>query len=176
MSDATQHLYPSAYAAKDPDRVAFTMCNTSEVVTYGALEARSNQGAQLFRSLGLAPGDHVAIAANNDRQYLEFCFAADRSGLYYTTINTRLTAADIGHIVGDCGARLILVGADVLDQLPGLDGQLAGVPYRYIIGGRADGFSVWDETIADYTVIPIDDEHQGLDMLYSSGTTGRPKG
>jgi len=101
-------LHPSIHAKTHPDRVAYCLSPSGETVTYGQLEARSNQGAQLFRSLGLKAGDHIAIFMDNNARFFEICWAAQRAGLYYTAISSRLTAAEADYIVGDCAARVFI--------------------------------------------------------------------
>lgn len=170
-------LYPDTWAAEDPERLAFEMCATGERVTYGQLNARSNQGAQVIRALGLRAGDHVAILMENSRHFLELVFAADRAGLYYTTIHSRLTTREIAFIIEDCGATLLIASPKMLRKHPDL-AMLTDhlVPHRYTTGTAQAGFASWEEACAAMPATPIADEHQGLDMLYSSGTTGRPKG
>ncbi|MFQ5416472.1 MAG: AMP-binding protein, partial [Myxococcota bacterium] len=84
-------MYPAVHAAANPDKVAYTMAASGEIVRYGQLDSRSNQGAQLFRSLGLEVGDGIAIFMENNARFFEICWAAQRSGLVYTTISSRLT-------------------------------------------------------------------------------------
>src|SRR5262245_27173241 len=116
-------MHPSHHAKSDPDRIAYLMAATGDTVTYVQLEARSNQTAQLLRSIGLAPGDVIAILMENHPRYFEIAWAAQRAGLYYTCISTKLTAAEVEYIVKDCGARALFashgVGA-IIDELPPL--------------------------------------------------------
>lgn len=173
---ATSHPYQPRTFAGDPERLAFRMCGTGESVAFAELEARANQGAHLLRQLGVRAGDHIAILMENRREFLEICFAADRAGVYYTTISTHLTRDEIGYILEDCGAKLLVSSDRFLD----LATELAGAPARrwttLIVGNISPEFDSWSETVADQAESPIEDEAQGLDMLYSSGTTGRPKG
>ena len=94
-------MHPGAHAATSPDKPAVVMAGSGEVVTYGQLEARSNQVAHLFRSLGLRTGDAVALCMENNARYHEVCWGAQRSGLYYTAISTRLTAGEAEYILDD---------------------------------------------------------------------------
>jgi fatty-acyl-CoA synthase len=169
-------LFPIDAQAGDADRVALHMCETAETVTFGQLESRANQAAQVLRACGAARGSHIALLMKNHRRLLEACFGADRAGVYYTTISTRLMADEIAYIVRDCGAQVLLVSAD-LDGLaqqlrpllpPGVRCFMAGTP--------APGFESWDAAVDGAAQTSIADMAQGLDMLYSSGTTGRPKG
>jgi long-chain acyl-CoA synthetase len=101
-------MHPSLHARTTPDKPAFIMAGSGETVTYRRLDEQSNRIAQLFRSLGLVAGDHVAIFMENNVRFFEFCWGAQRSGLIYTAISSRLTAAEVDYIVGDCGARLFV--------------------------------------------------------------------
>ena len=168
-------LLPLAPAPKDPDRIAYRIAETGDVVTFGQLEARSNQVAHLFRSCGLKRGDHIVLLAENCRQYFEICFAADRVGLYYTAISTHATADDAAFIVENCGAKLWILSeakAEIAQHLC----DVSPIEHRYIIGAPISGCKNWDDAAAKQPDTRIADEAQGLDMLYSSGTTGRPKG
>ncbi|MEM6680183.1 MAG: AMP-binding protein [Pseudomonadota bacterium] len=167
---------PRLHAAERPDAVAFTMSATGESVTFAVLEARANQGAQLLRQAGIGPGEHIAILMENRREFLEICFAADRAGIYYTTISTHLAAPEIAYILADCGARLLIVSERFSDQVAAIAGGLDGACALYALGGAIPGCLLWEEAVGRCPATPISDEAQGLDMLYSSGTTGRPKG
>jgi long-chain acyl-CoA synthetase len=168
--------HPSHHARTNPDKVAYRMARSGQAITYGELEARSNQGAQLFRSLGLAPGDHIALVMENRLEFMEICWAAQRSGLYYTAISCYLTADEIAYIVGDCGARVVIASPKYGDALAGLVGAGAGAPRFYMVDEPRPGFESWRDAIAAQPTTAITDEVAGQDMLYSSGTTGRPKG
>lgn len=166
------------------------MCATGETVTFGELEARANQGAHLFKEHGLTKGDHVAILMENRREFLEICFAADRSGLYYTSISTHLTFEEIAYILKDCGARVLIGSEKYLNWINELlqtndaqyDCYLVGVTESELQAALENSDSrckaplSWETTVSALPNTPIKDEEQGLDMLYSSGTTGRPKG
>ena len=101
-------MHPAVVVEKTPDKPAIVMAATGETLTYRQLEDRSNQGAQLFRSLGLKPGDGVALFMENNIRFLEICWAAQRAGLYYTCISSRLTAGEVEYIVRDCGAKVFI--------------------------------------------------------------------
>jgi long-chain acyl-CoA synthetase len=97
-------MHPGIHAKSNSDKPAYVMAASGEVVTYGQLDAGSNRGAQLFRSLGLGVGDPIAIFMENHPRFLEICWAAQRAGLIYTAISSRLTAPETAYIVEDCGA------------------------------------------------------------------------
>ena len=168
-------MHPHIHAAKTPDKPACIMGQSGEVVTYGQLEDRSNQIAQLYRSIGLKPGDTVAVFMDNNARYFEVMWAGQRTGLYTTAISSRLTAPEVDYILKDCNAKAFIasaslkdVAAEALKRNPKLS--------AYSVGGQIEGFA---DLVAARDAMPaarIADEMAGTDMLYSSGTTGRPKG
>src|ERR1700744_6316066 len=101
-------MHPSTHARTTPDKAALIVASTGETLTYRQLDEGSNQGAQLFRKLGLKPGDAIALFMENNALFLEICWAAQRSGLYYTCISSRLTAGEIEYIAKDCGAKVFI--------------------------------------------------------------------
>ena len=88
-------MYPAVHAEKTPDKPAYIMASSGKVVTYRELDERSNQAAQLFYSLGLRHGDHIAFCMENNEEYFPLAWAAQRSGLYFTAISSRLTAPEV---------------------------------------------------------------------------------
>jgi fatty-acyl-CoA synthase len=167
---------PREHAKRQPDKVAFEMAASGEAVTFARLETRANQGARLLREAGLRDGQHIAILMENRREFLEVCFAADRIGIYYTTISTHLTADEIAYIIADCDARLLVVSDRFVEILEHLRPRLPETCGLIMVGRAQDGLADWAAEAAAYPTTPLEDERQGLDMLYSSGTTGRPKG
>jgi acyl-CoA synthetase (AMP-forming)/AMP-acid ligase II len=168
-------MHPSVHAKTQPDKPAFIMAGSGETVTYRELDERSNRGAQLFRRLGLKVGDGVAIFMENNVHYLPLCWAAQRSGLFYTCISSRLTAGEVEYIVKDCGAKVFItskpigpVAAELADRLPGVK--------KFMLGGTIPGYDSGEEAVRTMPATPVADETPGADLLYSSGTTGRPKG
>ncbi|MBO6541556.1 MAG: acyl-CoA synthetase [Alphaproteobacteria bacterium] len=171
-------FHPCHHAAKTPDKPAYIMSATGEVVTYKQLEDRSNQAAQLFRAEGLQVGDAIAIFMENNARFLELCWAAQRAGLYFTAISSRLTAPEIDYIVEDCGAKLFFTSEELAPTAKELvaRGLLKNVKTRFMINGKEDGYESYEERRNMMPATRIADETAGTDMLYSSGTTGRPKG
>ncbi|AQS49721.1 acyl-CoA synthetase [Thioclava nitratireducens] len=168
-------FHPRFFAEREPERLAYVMCDTGEAVTFAQLEARANQGANLFRERGLKTGDHIVIVMENRREFMELCFAADRAGLYYTTASTHLTVDEITYIITDCGAKLVVTSEKFPELVERLESALSSDIELYSVGAQKDALD-WQEAVARQPVTPVSDECQGLDMLYSSGTTGRPKG
>lgn len=169
-------MHPAHHAKTQPDRAAYVMGSTGETVTYRQLDERSNQGARLFRSLGLKVGDVIAIFMDNNPRYFEIAWAAQRAGLYYTCISSKLTAGEVDYIVGDCGAQVLIASAGVgpvVDELPNV---LPKSVKLYMVGEARAPYESFEAARAAMPTTPIADETAGSDMLYSSGTTGRPKG
>ena len=169
-------MHPYHHARTHPDKPAYIMAGSGETVTYCQLDEQSNRIAQLFRSLGLQAGDHVAIFLENNPRFFEICWGAQRSGLVYTAISSRLTAAEVDYIVTDCGARLFVTSKALADKAAELVPLMKGASHRFMIGGTMPGYDSWEDAVARFPATPIADETAGHDMLYSSGTTGRPKG
>jgi long-chain acyl-CoA synthetase len=168
-------LHPHHHARANPDKVAYRMAGSDHAITYRDLDERSNRGAQLFRSLGLKAGDHIAILMENRLEFLEVCWAAQRSGLYYTAISRYLTRDEIAYILKDCGARLLVTSLKCAEVVAHLVDQ-PGAPAFYMVDPPVAGFKSWGAALAAMPATPVADEIAGHDMLYSSGTTGRPKG
>jgi long-chain acyl-CoA synthetase len=169
-------VHPGIIAAANPDKVAYTMADTGQTVTYAELEETSNQGAQLFRSLGLERGDHIAILLENHPRFFQICWAAQRSGIYYTAISWRLQTAEVEYIVNNCGARVFITSAARKEVVEPIIDKMPNVTNRFALGGEISGFDDWESALASMPGEPIADESEGLAMLYSSGTTGYPKG
>jgi len=168
--------HPSVHARTQPNKIAYQMAGSGKAITYRELDELSNQGAHLFRSLGLKAGDHIAFLMENRLAFMEICWAAQRSGLYYTAISRYLTQDEIAYIVKDCGARLVITSPKCADQVKGLVTGAPDAPLFYMLDEPLPGFRSWDKEAIAQPTTPIADEVAGYDMLYSSGTTGRPKG
>ena len=163
------------FAERTPDKAALVMAGSGEVVTYAELEAGSNRFAQLLRALGIRAGEHIAFFVENHPRFFELCWGAKRAGLYYTAISSYLTAEEVAYIVNDSGARLFVsteYKRDVAVVVPPLCPKLE---HCLLIGGETEGFDSYSDAVAAQPESRIADEVEGTDMLYSSGTTGRPK-
>lgn len=175
-------MHPGIHAQQQPDKPAYIMADSGEMVTYKTLNDNSNRGAQLLRALGLKPGDGIAILMENHPRFLQICWAAQRAGLYYTAISHRLTAAEAAYIVNDCGAKIFISSAaqqhnalEIARQTPNVSHYFM-VDKDFMVDDNPAPFQSWESATAEYPATPIADESEGADMLYSSGTTGRPKG
>ena len=154
------------------------MASSGEITTFAQLEERSARFAGALRRRGLVTGDHIAILMENNRAYLEIAWAAQRSGLYYTAVNSHLRRAEVQYILDDCGAKALIASPAMADVAAQLD--LGQIPVRISVGElpASDGleFETYDEVLRTAPSNTAEDELEGREMLYSSGTTGRPKG
>jgi long-chain acyl-CoA synthetase len=168
-------MHPRQHAIADPQRPALIFPASGETLTYGALESAANRGAHLLRDLGLERGDVVALLFDNEATIFAVALAAQRIGLYQTSISTKLSAADVAYILRDSGAR-VLVASDRLADLALR--ALAEAPdvTGFAVGAAQGTLLSWRDAVRDRPDYPVADESAGTDMLYSSGTTGRPKG
>ncbi len=169
-------MHPSSHARSAPDRPAYIMVDSGEVVTYRQLDQRSNQAAQLFRHHGLVRGDKILIFLENHARFLELCWAAQRSGLYFTPVSARLTATEIDYIVADLKPKLFFTSTALVETARAVTALRAGICKNFLVDGGADGFVSYETARDGFPTAPIADESCGIDLLYSSGTTGRPKG
>ncbi|MEO6988844.1 MAG: AMP-binding protein [Aquihabitans sp.] len=169
-------MFPGIHAETAPDRLAVVMTNSGETLTYAELDERANRLANLFRSLGLEPGDHVALCVENQARFFEVAWGAHYAGLVYTFTSTRLTGEELAYIVDDCGARVYIGSAVTREQSEAIIDATPNVEARFLIGGAAEGHQSYEEAVAAQSPEPLEERIAGIDMLYSSGTTGKPKG
>ncbi len=166
-------MHPSIHAAAHPEKPAIIMAASGEVVSYAALDARSNQIAQLLRARGIGIGDTVALMMENHPWFFCLTCGFQRAGVHFVCISSRLTAPEAAYILEDSAARLLFGTAylsPVLDELERL------APHVPQLRFDSPGASSAEAALAALPAAPISDERAGADMLYSSGTTGRPKG
>jgi long-chain acyl-CoA synthetase len=170
-------MYPGKHAIESAAKPAFIMAESGESVTYGELEARANRLAHLLRAHGLKRLDHYAIFMENNSRYLEACGAGERAGLYYTCINSYLTAEELAYIVNNCEAKALITSRAKLAVAQAALKDCPGVTLKLVVDdATGDGFINLAEAAAAHPATRLADESLGTPMLYSSGTTGRPKG
>jgi long-chain acyl-CoA synthetase len=171
-------MYPALRARTHPDQPAVIMAGSGETITYGELEARSNRLAHLLRAAGLKRLDHYAIFMENHPRYIECCAAGERSGLYYTAINSFLTAGELAYIVNNSLSRVLITSEAKREIALAALRDCPKVELCLVVDGPGAGERVrnFGDATAEFATTPIADESLGAAMLYSSGTTGRPKG
>ena len=167
-------MHPATHASKKPGYPAILVAGSDVVWSYGDLDHASNRVAHFFRGCGLRVGATVALCLDNRPEYLAIAWGAQRAGLALVAVSTRLTPAEIAYIVEDSASEMVIAGAGIgpaFAQLP----DVLRVPV-FSVGEPAAGMDPLDDRLAEQPDTPIADERAGTDMLYSSGTTGRPKG
>ena len=169
-------MYPGKWANEFPDKPAVINSATDEAFTYRELNERSNQMAQLMYDTGLRRGDHCAIFMENDIRYFEVVWAAFRSGLYITTVNQYLTSEEAAYIIDNSESEVVVTSARLLEVAVTLPEQCPRVKRWLMPGGDPGVFEDYEAAIANYPAESLAEEPAGAVMLYSSGTTGRPKG
>lgn len=163
------------YAEKFPDKPALIFEPGGGIVTYATLEENSARLARLLHENGLRRGDHIALLMENHPRFLEIVFAALRSGLYVTAVNRYLTGPEAAYILDDCGAQALITSANYLTLAAEAVRASARCQIRLVVGTEGKGFANYEQAISRYSSEPLPSQ-AGDTMLYSSGTTGRPKG
>ena len=169
-------MYPGKWARTQPDRAAAIHSGTGEQLTFRELDDRSNQLANAFQGLGLRRGDHVAIMSKNDLIFYEIAWAALRSGLYLTTINRYLSAEEAAYIINDSQSQLLIANAELGEVAQDLPALAQECQHWFAYGGTLPGYDSYLTLRDTQSRDPLPEEPLGSFMLYSSGTTGKPKG
>lgn len=171
-------MYAGKYSISQPNQACVVMASNGAVVTYDEFEGRSNQLAHLLADHGLKPLDHYAIFMENNACYLETCAAGERAGLYYTCINSYLSADEMAFILNDSESKVLITSVDRIEVAREAIKQCRDVLLYLVVGGGDvdEPFIDYEAAILKYPTTPIRHERLGTAMLYSSGTTGRPKG
>lgn len=170
-------MHPRIHAGTNPDRPAIIDTQSGAVMSFGELERAANRGAHALRALGVGPRGVVALACENRFAFMVAYWAAQRAGIILVTVSTRLTAAEMSYILADSGTELLLISTTLPAAQSGLADLRAGLPRLSVVSiGPAAGVRDWETLLADQPDTPIADESAGCRMVYSSGTTGRPKG
>jgi long-chain acyl-CoA synthetase len=168
-------MYPGTYAASAPNRPAVVMAGTGKALTYRALDDNSARLASALHELGVRRGDVIALISDNSAEAFEVYWAAMRSGLYVTFVNWHLAPEEAAYILRDSAARVVLASAGVRKVAEPVVSLVSEVEHWYAFGGEVAGYRSYSELLA--TAGPrLTDQPRGSEMLYSSGTTGRPKG
>ncbi|MDX6233748.1 MAG: long-chain acyl-CoA synthetase [Nocardioidaceae bacterium] len=168
-------MYPGIHAESTPDKPAIVMAGSGRTLTYRQLEDSSASLASALHGLGLRKGDVVAVLADNAPEVFEVLWATLRSGLYITPVNRNLAPDEVAYIVNDSDAKVLIVSAGLEELALKVRGQVPGVQHAYAFGGAVEGYESYEQLLARAGE-RLADQPRGSDMMYSSGTTGRPKG
>jgi acyl-coenzyme A synthetase/AMP-(fatty) acid ligase len=169
-------MYLGTSADKHPDKPALIFADRELAVTYRELDERASRLAHAFRAWGLKPGDGIAVVLTNEEHFFDFYWAAMRSGLYFTPVNWHLSTEEMEYVIEDCDAGVLVANARFADQLVPAITRLTKIEQRISVGGRMNGFTQYEHAVHGFPTTRPEDEREGAAMLYSSGTTGRPKG
>ena len=171
-------MYTGKHAHLRPLQPAFIMANSGESVSYAELEARTNRLSHLFRNRGMKRLDHYAIFMENNSRYLEACGAGEKAGLYFTCVNSYLTPPELAYILNNSQSRILITSVAKLDIAREALMQSPNVELCIVADGESESDRIvgLKEATAGLPKTPIADQSIGTAMLYSSGTTGRPKG
>ncbi|MBL4719379.1 MAG: acyl-CoA synthetase [Erythrobacter sp.] len=166
-------MHPITHAQTRPDHPAMIMAGSGQTVTFAEMDAYANRFAQLLRARGLKRGDHFAVLMENNVHYLQVVWGSQRAGTMMVPISTRLTAPEICYILKDAGAKFLLTSTRYAEAIEGIRDECADLPLLIVDG---EGEEDYEAALAAQPAEPIADQAPGQYMLYSSGTTGRPKG
>ncbi|NDI18296.1 MAG: acyl-CoA synthetase [Actinobacteria bacterium] len=169
-------MFPGHVALTHPDKPAVIMARSGKTITYAQLDRSANKISQLLYSAGLRPGDNVAICLENHEKFFDVVWGCHYAGLIYTACSSRLTADELTYIVNDCGAKALITSAYLAPQVSAVADKIPRVTLRLMIDGTIEGFERLEDAVVRASSEPLRDRVDGSDMLYSSGTTGRPKG
>ncbi len=170
-------MFPGAHLDTHGDKPALIMANSGFTQTFRELDAAANRLSHLLRSAGLQAGDHIAICMENHDRYMEVIWGCHYAGLIYTAASSRLTSPELEYIINDCGARAYITSKYKAEQASEIVSNTAGVELRLMLDGTVDGYESYEAAVDAHSAEPLDEQRvAGMDMLYSSGTTGMPKG
>jgi len=171
-------MYPGTMVKSRPQQPAFIMAQSGESVTYAELEKRTNRLAHFLRANGLRRLDHFAIFMENNARYVECCGAGERTGLYFTCVNSYLTPEELAYILDNSQSKILITSAAKREVAVEAMAQCPRIACCVVVDGPGDGGKLvnLDAAVGGFPDTPIADEFLGTAMLYSSGTTGRPKG
>lgn len=175
MNKAQGQLFPGVHALRNPEKLAVIMADTDVTLSYGQLDAFANRLGRLYQWLGLKTGDHVAYCLENRVECPAVQWGAHYAGLYYTFLSTRLTVGEAAYILEDCEAQVVIVSAATAPMMLEAVERLPCPPRVYSID-PIPGIELLETAASAFDPSPILGTQEGSEMLYSSGTTGRPKG
>src|SRR4051812_16171049 len=174
LEAAATGMLPSYWAARQGERTAIFSPHGDR--TFGDLNANANRLARALRARGVEVDEGIALMCANRPQFAETLAAADRTGLRLTTVNWHLTGPEVGYIVDDCDATAFVADVRFADAAREAAALAPKLRARIAVGGDIEGFERWDDVLSPEPADDIEGPTAGMTMLYTSGTTGRPKG
>jgi long-chain acyl-CoA synthetase len=170
-------VYPGAFVDSQPDKPALVMAGSGFTQTFAELDAAANRVSRVLRAAGVAPGDHVAICMENHDRYFEVVWGCHYAGAVYTACSSRLTSNELRYVIDDCAAKVFITSKYKAEQAADIVADTSNVILRLMLDGTIAGHDSYEDAVAAQSAEPLDEQRiAGTDMLYSSGTTGRPKG
>src|SRR5438105_951426 len=166
----------SVHAARTPEKPAMVEGESGRAVSYAELEARSARLAGRLRGWGCRPGDHIAYLLENRVECAEVTWAPQRAGLHYTPLNIQLQVGELAWIVNDCGARVVITSMAQAANASAMRAQCPDVEHWVMFDDAVEAFEPYEAALEGVDRISLAEEADGSPMIYSSGTTGRPKG
>jgi fatty-acyl-CoA synthase len=176
MSEPLEYGHLRAIAGHSGSRPAIITAADGTIVTFGDLDRRSTQLARVLDESGLGVGGHLALVMANDARFLEACWGALRSGRYCTPINPGSTVSELDYLVRDSSADLIIATADAAQRAREVAATVGEVRRVIAVDGESAGVENYEAVLDAISAEPLAEETEGAMLLYSSGTTGRPKG
>ncbi len=168
--------YLGDFAALTPDKPAVIQGTTGISLSYRELDERSNRLAQYLHAQGLRRGDHIAMLLENNIRCFEIAWACYRSGLVFTAVNRFMTPDEAAYVIDDCDAQALISSQRMVETAAKLTTRVPGCRLRLFMDGQLAGWDSYEEALAGASPEPLAEQWLGNTMLYSSGTTGRPKG
>ena len=164
-------LHPDKPACRFPD---LDVPDFGMTVTYAMLHARADRAARWLIGLGLEPDAAFALLMENHPAVFEFAFAGQRAGLYWVPLNIHLKPAELAYVLRDSGARVLVASAGQA-QAAAAAAAGTGIPI-YVLDGSLHGAGDYEAELSGKLPATLPQRPVGRDLLYSSGTTGLPKG
>ncbi len=163
-----------------PDREALTEMDTGRRYTYAELNERANRLANWMRALGVEKGDRVSILAHNSVEYMDLFYGLAKIGAIFAPLNWRLVAPELAYIVNDCQPKVLICGPTFTEVLGQFRNEVDVLHYVNLEGADVEGALSYEDGLAaasdaepERPPLHADDTYA---ILYTSGTTGRPKG
>ncbi|WP_394269755.1 acyl-CoA synthetase [Qipengyuania sp.] len=166
-------MHPITHARARPDHPAIIMAESGATTTYGEMDAYANRFAQLLRARGIGKDGHIALLLENGPDYLQIVWGSQRAGTMVVPVSTRLTGPEICYILKDAGADLLITSRAFDEVVAAIRQDCPDMPVLVIGGSGEEDLAA---ALAGQSADPIPDQAPGQYMVYSSGTTGRPKG